>query len=167
MKATLFLALVAVLLAAQVRPSAGVQSQTVPFDVSLTVSGPPSTATIATLPLNFGASTTSAGSGQGGVVVLASQGLQYSIALDGGTHPPTNGYRTMFSQTADIIPYTLTTDAAHTLLWGNGTSYGNTVPGVGSGTYQSYVVYGQTVSGPAGTGGQGLYTDIVTATVNF
>ncbi|WP_321954748.1 Csu type fimbrial protein [Paraburkholderia bannensis] len=101
------------------------------------------------------------------VSVTCVSGAPYAVALDAGTTTGatvTNRLMLLNNGTA-TVNYGLFTDAAWTRTWGDGTSGTTTNAGTGSGSSQSFTVYGrvpaQSVPPP------GNYSDTITTTVSF
>ena len=93
-----------------------------------------------------------------------STGTPYTIGLNAGTGTgATITKRKMHSTGAELLNYTLSKDAAHTINWGN--TAADTVPGTGNGAVQPLTVFGQI---PAGQFIQsGAYSDTITVTLTF
>lgn len=96
--------------------------------------------------------------------LTCSTGTPYTVALDGGQHA-TGTTRQMATGTNNVT-YGLYQDAARNTAWGNGTTFGTTLAGTGTGAAQTLTVYGrvppQATAVPSGT-----YTDIVLVTVTW
>jgi spore coat protein U-like protein len=96
----------------------------------------------------------------GHVMVTCDASSSFSISLSTGAG--TYASRTMQSG-AHLLHYNLYTDAAHTMVWGDGT--GGSVVVSGSGDSVDEVVYG---SAPAGQNPYiGTYSDAITVTLTF
>jgi spore coat protein U-like protein len=101
---------------------------------------------------------------QSTIVVQCTNTTAYNIGLDAGTGSgATVAVRKMTSGGA-TINYSLYTDAARSIVWGNTIST-DTVAATGNGAAQSYTVYGripaQTTPAP------GNYADTITVTVTY
>ncbi|NML42962.1 spore coat protein U domain-containing protein [Ramlibacter sp. G-1-2-2] len=98
----------------------------------------------------------------GSLSINCSSGTPYTIALNGGLNA-TASTRQMLSG-ANVAAYVLYQDSARATPWGNGTTFGTTVSGTGTGAAVATPVYGRLTSlnFPAGT-----YSDTVTATVTY
>lgn len=93
-------------------------------------------------------------------------GTGYTISLDrGSTSGSSLSDRRLAGSGGAVVHYQLYTDAARSTVWGDGTASTATAGGIGSGTIQTYTVYGQV---PAQTTpAPGTYTDTVTVTVAY
>ena len=91
----------------------------------------------------------------------------YKIGLNAGLGAgATTSNRKMTGPGNKTINYQLYRDSAHTLNWGNDTIVGtDTNNGIGTGSRQSYTVYGRVL--PQTTPPSGSYTDAVTVTVVY
>ena len=102
----------------------------------------------------------------GNISVTCTTGATYNIGLDAGANPSTAGdinTRRMASS-GQYVAYQLYSNAGHSTAWGN-TIGGNTVASTGTGSAQSWPVYGQV---PAQTTpAAGTYTDTVQVTVTY
>ena len=98
--------------------------------------------------------------------VICSNGLPYSIALNGGTVSGNIAARAMGVGGAppSMISYQLYTTSARTTVWGNGTT-GSTVAGTGSGVSQTINVFGRVPV--QATPAQNAYSDTITATLSY
>jgi spore coat protein U-like protein len=96
--------------------------------------------------------------------VTCTNGLTYTIALDGGGSHSVAA-RVMTDTNSDTLSYGLYTSNAYTTIWGDGTGGSSTVPGTGNGSAQSIPVYGQIAAAqyvPAGS-----YQDTISVSVNY
>jgi spore coat protein U-like protein len=88
----------------------------------------------------------------------------YNIGLDaGGGSGATMAARKMTSG-GTTVTYSLYSDSGHATVWGN-TIGSDTVTGTGSGSAQSFTVYGRVP--PQATPAPGTYNDTVTVTVTY
>jgi spore coat protein U-like protein len=96
--------------------------------------------------------------------VQCTTGTTYNVGLNAGTGAgATVAARTM-SNGASTLVYTLYSKSARTTVWGN-TVNTDTVSGAGTGSVQTYTVYGRA---PAQTTpAAGVYSDTVTVTVTY
>ena len=90
--------------------------------------------------------------------VKCTNGTSYDIALTGAND--SGGVKNMVNGSEDVA-YQTYQDSSHTTVW-DGT---NKVTGTGSGTDQSYTVYGRV--DPQTTPSPNTYTDTVTITVTY
>lgn len=99
------------------------------------------------------------------ITVKCTNNNAYSVALDGGSVGNNVLARKMKHATqADTVNYQLYQDAAYATIWGNA-SGGSPRTGTGTGSNQTYTVYGRV---PAqATPRPGDYKDVVTATITF
>jgi len=139
---------------------------TTTFTASATISA---SCTVTATNLAFG--TYSAGSptaltGTSTVNVYCTSGTPYTVALNVGSGGGTFAARDMANGT-NLLAYNLYTSAAHTAIWGDGTTSTSTVAGTGAGVLTSSpnTVYGNIPISqdlPPGT-----YTSTITVTVNY
>jgi len=121
--------------------------------------------TIATTNVAFAAATglTTPLTTTGSLSVTCTNNDAYRISLNAGTSGNI-GARVMQSTAGNRINYQLYSDAARTVIWGDGTT-GSAYTAVGTGLAQTVPVYGlvpaQTAPPP------GSYTDTITATIVF
>lgn len=102
----------------------------------------------------------------GGITVACTTGAIYNIGLSAGANPSTAGdvtTRRMINGSS-YVGYQLYSNAGRSMVWGN-TIGTNTVASTGTGTAQTYQVYG-TVPAQA-TPAAGTYTDTVQVTVTY
>jgi spore coat protein U-like protein len=88
----------------------------------------------------------------------------YNIGLNAGTGTGASVATRKMSNGGAVINYSLYTDQAHTIVWGN-TINTDTVAATGNGASQSYPVYG--LIPPQNTPAPGTYTDTITVTVTY
>ena len=120
---------------------------------------------IGTVPLAFGnyASTTVSNS-VSNITVTCTLSVPYSVGLGvGGGTGATVTARKMTNGTT-TLNYGMFSDPGMTTQWGP-TVGTNTIAAIGTGLVQIMPIYGQIPSGQAVA--SGLYTDVVTATLNF
>lgn len=99
----------------------------------------------------------------GNVNVTCSNTTAYAVALDKGANGATIALRKM-NFGANFLNYQLFTDAAHTIIFGDGTT-GVTVGGTGNGVSQAIPIFGQV---PAQAGiVPGVYADTVNVTLTY
>ncbi|MBZ3691234.1 Csu type fimbrial protein [Phyllobacterium calauticae] len=105
----------------------------------------------------------------GTIKVLCTKGTTYSIGLDAGTNPSTQGdvaTRRMKSSSADgYVGYQLYSDVDRKNVWGNTEKKDTVASKIADGTAQPYTVYGRALK--TATGVAGAYSDQVTVTVTF
>jgi spore coat protein U-like protein len=135
------------------------------FQVQLTVQASCSVTSATTL--DFGSTTLlSAAIDQSTTLnVQCSQTTPFNVGLNAGTTSGgSTAVRKLSAGGAQTIDYALYRDAAHTQVWGD-TIGTDTLASVGTGSSQSFAVYGrvpvQTTPAP------GAYTDTVTVTVTY
>ena len=88
----------------------------------------------------------------------------YNIGLDAGTGSGATVAARKMTSGANAVTYSLYTDAGRTTVWGN-TVGTDTVAATGSGSSQSYTVYGRVA--PQATPAPGSYSDTITVTVTY
>lgn len=125
--------------------------------------------TVSTSALNFGSVDTlsaSAVDGSGGISVTCTNGTGWTAAADaGGGSGATFATRRM-SQGANLLSYSLYTDAARTNVWGDGTGSTVTIGNTGTGAAQNVTVYGR-IPGSQSSAPAGSYADTVSVTVTY
>lgn len=144
--------------------SAGTSTTT--FTASATIAA---SCTVAATNLAFGtysASSATPLTGTSTVNVYCTSGTPYTLALNVGSGGGTFAARDM-ANGVNLMSYNLYTSAAHTAVWGDGTSSTSTVAGTGAGVLTSSpnTVYGNIPVSqdlPPGT-----YTSTITVTVNY
>jgi spore coat protein U-like protein len=99
------------------------------------------------------------------LITGCSNGTPYTIGFNAGTSiGATVTTRKMTGPATELLAYSLSQDAAHSINWGN-TPGVDTVPGVGTAAPQTYTVYGRVAAGQfIAPGG---YSDTITVTVTF
>lgn len=99
------------------------------------------------------------------VEVTCTGGSSYTIALGvGGGSGATFASRKM-SFGRGTLSYSIYTDAARTVVWGDGTGGSNTVSGTGSLSMVTHTAYGSIPAGQSTNAG--VYTDSVSVTLNY
>jgi len=121
--------------------------------------------TASTAALAFGSYLSTADkSGTGSVTVTCTNTAPYQISL--GTGANSNGTsRRMAGPGGARLSYSLYSDSARTIAWGDGTTYGSRVSATGSGGAQARTVYGTIPAGQSPT--PGSYSDTVLVTVEY
>ena len=100
------------------------------------------------------------------VLITATNGLPYTVHLDGGHNfqaPDVRGM-TVLTSPVDVLTYNLYVDPDRTTIWGD-QSFGGTVSAAGTGVEQQFPIYGRVFGGQ--NVGAGSYMDLVTVTVLF
>ena len=129
-----------------------------------------STCIVGTSTLAFG-STTSAAiltgniDAVGSVTINCTNGSVYSIALDPGAGASATIASRKLTSGTNLLNYTVYTEAARTILWGDGTASSTMVGGTGNGQVQTVSAYGRIFSGqnaPAAS-----YTDTIAVSVSY
>jgi spore coat protein U-like protein len=136
-----------------------------PFSVSATLTND---CNISASNIDFGASGVlgSALTANATVSAQCTTGDSYSISLDSGTTPgATITDRRMRSGGGAVVHYQLYTASNHSTIWGDGTSGTSAVGAVGTGSVQTYTVYGLVAA--QATPAPGSYTDVITATITY
>jgi spore coat protein U-like protein len=130
--------------------------------------------TISTAPVAFGAydpvvtNATTALNGTGTVSVTCTNGASTTVTLGQGGNPGTGSTdaapaRQLKDAGTDVLSYSLYSDTARTVVWGN--TVGTSVAHTGTGLLTALTVYGAVAAGqnvPAGS-----YSDTVVATITF
>lgn len=90
----------------------------------------------------------------GNITVTCTLGVSYTIAI-GSTVNANSTFRRMISSSSNYIGYNIYSNAGFSVLWGNGTQFGNTLAGVATGLPQLYTIYARIPTGqtpvPAGS----------------
>ncbi|KVK71654.1 Csu type fimbrial protein [Burkholderia sp. MSMB1498] len=107
----------------------------------------------------------SALSATGTISAQCTNGDAFRIALSGGGSGDVSSRAMLRTGGGGAVNYQLYLDAAHSTIWGDGTSGTSTATGTGSGLSQSLTVYGQVPVQT--TPAPGTYNDTITATITF
>ncbi|VVD65991.1 Csu type fimbrial protein [Pandoraea fibrosis] len=100
----------------------------------------------------------------GQITVQCTQNDAYRVSLSGGLLGTVTS-RSMTGVTGSSVSYQLYLDSGYATIWGDGTSGTSQLTGVGSGLVQFIPIYARV---PAqSTPAPGVYTDTVTATIEF
>jgi spore coat protein U-like protein len=116
--------------------------------------------------LNFGSTSSLASNvdATSTVTVQCTKSTPYTVALNAGTGTGATITTRKMTSGAHTINYSLYTDSARSVLWGNGTT-GVTQSGTGSGNQLAYTVYGRIP--PQASPIPGSYSDTITVTVTY
>lgn len=98
------------------------------------------------------------------ITVNCSNTAAYSVALDGGANS-SGSTRRMAGPSAQYLAYSLYSDSGRSSLWGDGTTLGSTVAGVGTGSNQTLTVYGRILANQLVS--PGSYSDTVVVTLTY
>lgn len=121
--------------------------------------------TISAANLDFGTYGRSQLDGQSAISVNCSSGAPYTIGLNQGNFAgATVATRRMSGPSATALSYSLSTNAARTLNWGNSIGT-DTVAGTGSGSTQTVNVFGRIAASQSVV--PGGYADTIVATLTF
>jgi spore coat protein U-like protein len=139
-------------------------TSTANMDVKITIQNACDVSTVAPTTLDFGTQgpLTAAVDNTSTITVTCTDGADYNVGLGGGGSGDT-GARVMTNGT-DNISYQLYSDSSHSNKWGDAIGT-DTVASTGTGTTQTFTVYGEVpaqTTPPAGT-----YTDTVAVTVTY
>lgn len=138
-------------------------SLTTTFGVTLTINA--SCALTSASSINFGSMSyiTSNLDVNGSVVVQCTLATPYTLALSAGNSGDAAA-RTMVTTTTPVttVSYSLFRDSSRTLNWGTATS--DLLSSVGTGTSQTFPVYGRV---PPQNAAQGAYADTITVTLTY
>lgn len=134
-----------------------------PFTANVTVIN---NCTIAATNIAFATQSTLASpvTSSGTLSVQCTNNDAYRVSLSGG-QLGTVIARAMTGPTGASIGYQLYVDGGHTTIWGDGTAGTSQLTGVGTGLLQSIPVHARVP--PQSTPAPGVYTDSVTATIQF
>lgn len=132
------------------------------FTVTTTIS--PS-CTVSATAMAFGTYSGSVVDTNANITVTCTNTTSYNISLNQGLATGASvTNRHMTGGGVDLIAYSLSSDAARSINWGQTIST-DTVAGVGSGSEQALTVYGRIVAGQRLT--PGSYADIIIATITY
>jgi spore coat protein U-like protein len=165
MKTLLRMAAAIALVASSTAPLQAATPITTSFTVSITIN--PECKIISASNINFGTLTfiTTNIDVDGSIVVQCTNSTSYNIGLNAGTGASaTVANRLMTGPSNTTVAYSLYRDAAHTLVWGN-TPASDTLAGTGTGSNQTYPVYGRVAAQSAAA--PGAYTDTITVALNY
>jgi spore coat protein U-like protein len=99
------------------------------------------------------------------IEVQCTNGTPYDIGLNAGTGAGSStSTRFMTGPDAETVAYSLYEDAARATVWGD-TIGSDTVAGIGTGSPQTFPVYGEVEV--QATPSAGTYTDVVTVTLTY
>ncbi|WP_420427510.1 spore coat U domain-containing protein [Algiphilus sp.] len=100
------------------------------------------------------------------IYVTCTEGAAFTLSLDDGANPDATSRR--MENGGNLVSYRLYSDSGRTTLWGDGTTFGSTTGGTGTGVEQTVDVFGRVANADnASTPPAGAYSDIVTVTVTF
>jgi spore coat protein U-like protein len=141
------------------------QTATDTFDVTITIADDCEITSTETLDFGTSGVLTALIDQTAALGVTCTTGTPYDIGLDAGTAPgATTTTRGMTSPATDTIGYEIFQNPGRTANWGDTVST-DTIASTGTGTAQSFPVYGRV---PAQTTpATGVYTDTITATITF
>jgi spore coat protein U-like protein len=125
--------------------------------------------TVSTAPVAFGSVNTLSGGNvdaTGGVTVTCTNGTPWAAAASAGTGSGASMATRKMVSGANTLNYTLYTNAARTSVWGDGTASTATVANTGTGSSQTFTVYGRVMSGQASVSA-GSYSDTVSVTISY
>jgi spore coat protein U-like protein len=140
---------------------AGAATATATFTVSATVQA---TCVISASALAFATYVGLLATATSTLSITCTNTTPYNVGLSAGTASGATVTSRQMTAGAVTLAYTLTSDAAHTVNWGQ-TIGTDTVAGTGNGTIQVLTVYGQIGAGLFIT--PGSYTDTIIATVTY
>jgi spore coat protein U-like protein len=142
--------------------SAVAATNTTTFAVTATVQA---TCLVSATPMAFGTYTGSAATSTSTISVTCTNTTPYNVGLNAGTATgATVTARKMSGPNSAVLAYSLTSDSAHSVNWGQ-TVGTDTVAGSGNGSAQALTVYGQVAGGQYVN--PGAYADTITATVTY
>jgi spore coat protein U-like protein len=101
----------------------------------------------------------------GSVTVNCTMAAPYSIALNAGLSTGATVAIRQMKSGAQILGYTIYSDAARTKIWGDGTVASTPVTGVGAGSLSTITAYGRIFTAPNVTAG--VYVDTINVTVTY
>lgn len=153
--------------------SARAATTTGTFNVTATVVASCSLGTVSNLAFGNFDPTAAIGAGNGQasttIGVTCTNGTAYTVALDYGANGGSSANRVM-SDGTNTLNYNLYTDSSYKNVWYDGNTDACTATncdsGTGTGSSQSYTVYGEIASGQNPVPSAG-YTDTITITVTY
>jgi spore coat protein U-like protein len=125
--------------------------------------------TVSTTALNFGSIDTlsaSAVDGTGGVSVTCTNGSGWTASADAGSGSGATLASRRMTSGGNVLNYSLFTNAGRTTVWGDGTGGTGTVGNTGTGSAQSFTVYGR-IPGGQSSAAAGTYADTVSITISY
>ncbi|MDD2874950.1 MAG: spore coat U domain-containing protein [Azoarcus sp.] len=139
-------------------------TDTVNMPVTITIQNACDVSTVAPTTLNFGTAgpLTANVDSTSVITVTCTTGATYDIGLDGGGS--TNVAARVMTRSSESVGYQLYQEATHTTVWGN-TVATDTIASTGTGTAQTFTVYGRVPPQAAPTAG--VYNDTVLVTVTY
>jgi spore coat protein U-like protein len=147
--------------------TAAADTATDTFAVTATVAN---SCTVTAADLAFGTYVQTAGTATdatSAVAVNCTTGASYTVSLNAGAGTGATFATRIMESGSNDLNYTLYRNAAHTEVWGDGTSSSNTVTGTGNGAIQNLTVYGRVFADQSDTAPASSYSDTVTATVTY
>lgn len=154
-----------ILVAAAVPGAAFAETKSATLSVSATVTA---NCTVSTTPVAFGSIDTLGGNhdATGSVTVNCTNGASWSAAASPGSGAGATMATRRMTSGASTLSYGLYTDAGRTLIWGDGSTGTAAVAGTGTGSAQSFTVYGRVPFGQT-TVRAGSYSDTVSVTITY
>ena len=143
---------------------AGSQGTTIGVSATVTAN-----CTVSALPVAFGSVDTLSASpvdATGSVSVTCTNGTGWTAAADAGGGSGASFATRRMTYSGNTLNYTLYRDAARSQVWGDGSGSTFTVANTGSGSAQSFTVYGR-VPGGQSTAPAGGYNDTVNVTITY
>lgn len=156
----------AVAVAALAASPASAATTTSSLSVTATVTG---TCSVSTTAVGFGnvdvVSVTNTDA-TGGLSVTCTSGTAWSASANAGSGSGANLTVRKMTSGTNLLNYALYTDAARTIIWGDGGGSTGMISGTGTGAAQASTIYGRVPSGQS-TVPPGSYADTVTVTVTY
>lgn len=157
---------IAAMLALSVPGAAAAETASSSLGVTATVT---ENCTVSTAPVAFGSVNTLSGGNvdaTGGVTVTCTNGTPWVASASAGTGTGASLTTRRMASGANLLNYSLYTDSARTSVWGDGTATTANVSNTGSGSAQTFTVYGRVLSGQA-SAPAGSYSDTVSVTISY
>jgi spore coat protein U-like protein len=154
-----------ILVAAAAPGTAYAETQSATMSVSATVTA---NCTVSTSPVAFGSVDTLGGNhdATGSVTVNCTNGAAWSAGANQGSGTGATMANRRMTSGANTLTYRLFTDAGRTVTWGDGSTGTAAVAGTGTGSTQSFTIYGRVPSGQT-TVRAGSYADTVSVTITY
>lgn len=99
------------------------------------------------------------------IIIACTPNSDFDVALNAGANAVSGARHMKLSSGADLLPYEIYQDAAHSQLWGNNAGV-DTQAGAAPTGSATMVAYGRIAANRPAVG-VGLYSDTVTVTVTF
>lgn len=103
---------------------------------------------------------------QSTITLTCTNGATYTISADKGTAAGATFANRIMKNGNNSLNYSLYTDSAYTIVWGDGSSSSQTIAGTGTGSSQTVTIYGKIPAAQTSVVA-GAYTDTVAVTIAY